>query len=297
MLLDSNCKSYQRRCHHFGAVHCRIRLVHCLKQAFTVKKFNFINKKASRVTLKKIKNMEKFSLSVISVALLLLGIWEVVTWPQWALSDSPLFILLGRSFRQIYALTELTSATAFAIFGLFGLYFAAVGSSQSHKLTGRFEVWILLPLLVLYFSAVGFVILGAELMAHNRLLSMLAGRLWRWRFQHSDHATLLSIEDLYQCCGWSKSHKYALSRFCHTNPIASISSCSPFILNHSGEHIYRQGLLILLYTFPLLLLAVLVIYSHKADPVAADVEEAETLNDRRKQLYTGNAPAIQLQLQ
>lgn len=239
--------------------------------------------------------MEKFSLSVISVALLLLGIWEVVTWPQWALSDSPLFILLGSSFRKIYALTELTSATAFAIFGLFGIYFAAVESSRSHKLTGRFEVWILLPLLVLYFSAIGFMILGAELMAHNRLLSTLAGRLWRWRFQHSDRKTLLKIEDLYQCCGWSKSHKYALSYFCHSNPTTSFRSCSPFVLNHSGEQIYRQGLIVAGYTLPLLILAGLVIYSHKSDTIAADVEEAETLNNRRKQLYSGNAPAIQIQ--
>ena len=239
--------------------------------------------------------MEKISLSVISIALLLLGIWEVVTWPQWALSDSPLFILLGRTFRQIYALAELSSATAFAIFGLFGLYFAAVESSQSHKLTGRFEVWLLLPILVLYFSAIGFMIIGAELMAHNRFFSALSGRIWRWRYQHADRKTLLRIEDLYQCCGWSRSHKYALSPFCHSNPTSSIPSCSPFVLNHSGEQIYRQGLLVAGYTLPLLLLAVLVIYSHKSDPIAADVEEAETLNNRRKQLYTGNAPAIQLQ--
>ena len=143
--------------------------------------------------------MEKFSLSRISVSLLILGIWEVVTGPQWALNDSPLFILLGHSFRQIYALTELSSATAFAIFGLFGLYFAAVESRRSHKLTGRFEVWILLPILVLYFSAIGFIILGSELMAHNRFFSALAGRLWRWRYQHSDRKTLSRIEELYQC--------------------------------------------------------------------------------------------------
>lgn len=239
--------------------------------------------------------MEKFSLSLISVALLLLGIWEVVNWPQWALTDSPLFILLGGYFRLIYAFAELSSATAFAIFGLFGLYFAVVESSRSHKLTGRFEIWILLPLLVLYFSAIGFIILGSELMAHNRFLSALAGRLWRWRYQHFDKETLLKIEDLYQCCGWSKSHKFALSHFCHSNPASSISSCSPFILNHSGQQIYRQGLLAIAYSFPLLILAGLVIYSHKSDPVAADVEEAEILNNRRKQLYTGNAPAIQLQ--
>lgn len=239
--------------------------------------------------------MEKISLSVISVALLLLGIWEVVTWPQWALSDSPLFILLGRSFRQIYAFAELSSATAFAVFGLFGIYFAAVESSRSHILTGRFEVWILLPILFLYFSAIGFMILGAELMAHNQFLSAIAGRLWRWRYQHFDKDTLLRIEDLYQCCGWSKSHKYALSHFCHSIPISSISSCTPFVLNHSGEQIYRQGLFAAAYTLPLLILAGLVIYSHKSDPIAADVEEAETLNIRRKQLYTGNAPAIQLQ--
>ena len=239
--------------------------------------------------------MEKFSLSVISVALLLLGIWEVVTWPQWALSDSPLFILLGRSFRQIYAFAELTSATAFAVFGLFGIYFAAVESSRSHKLTGRFEVWILMPILVLYFSAIGFMILGAELMAHNRFLSAVAGRLWRWRYQHFDKKIILRIEDLYQCCGWSKSHKYALSHFCHSNSTSSISSCTPFVLNYSGEQIYRQGLLAAAYSIPLLLLAGLVIYCHKSDPIAADVEEAETLNNRRKQLYTGNAPAIQIQ--
>ena len=224
-----------------------------------------------------------------------LGVWEVVTWPNWALCDTALFILLGRTFGQLYALAELSSATAFAIFGLFGIYFVAVESGRAHKLTGRFEIWILLPLLVLYFSAVGFMILGAELMAHNRFFSLLVGRLWRWRYQHSDQRNLVRIEELYQCCGWSESNKFALSSFCHDYPKNSISSCSPFLLNLSGKLIYRQGLLVVVYTVPLLLLAVLVVWSHKADPVAADVEEAEFLNERRKQLYSGNAPAIQLQ--
>lgn len=239
--------------------------------------------------------MEMISLLVISGALLILGVWEVVTWPNWALSDTALFILLGRIFAQLYALAELSSATAFAIFGIFGIYFAAVETSRSHKLTGRFEVLILLPLLVLYISALGFVVLGSELMAHNRFISALVGRLWRWRYQHSDRKTLIRIEELYQCCGWSESRKYAMSSFCHDYPKNSISSCTPFLLNSSGKLIYRQGLLVVVYTVPLLLLAVLVIWSHKSDPVAADVEEAEVLNERRKQLYSGNAPAIQLQ--
>lgn len=239
--------------------------------------------------------MEKFSLLVISVALVFLGVWEVVTWPNWALSETALFILLGRTFAQLYALAELSSATAFAVFGLFGIYFAAVETSRSHKLTGRFEVLILLPLLVLYISAVAFMIMGSELMAHNRFFSMLVGRLWRWRYQHSDRKTLVRIEELYQCCGWSESNKFALSSFCHDYPKKSIQSCTPFLLNHSGKLMYRQGLLVVLYTVPLLLLALLTIWSHKHDPVAADVEEAEVLNERRKQLYSGNAPAIQLQ--
>ena len=105
--------------------------------------------------------MEKFSLLVISVALVFLGVWEVVTWPNWALSETALFILLGRTFAQLYAFAELSSATAFAVFGLFRIYFAAVETSRSHKLTGRFEVLILLPLLVLYISAVAFMIMGS----------------------------------------------------------------------------------------------------------------------------------------
>ena len=239
--------------------------------------------------------MEKISLVVISVALIFLGVWEVVTWPNWALSDTALFLLLGRLFAQLYAFAELSSATAFAIFGFFGIYFAAVETSRSHKLTGRFEILVLLPLLVLYISAVGFMVLGSELMAHNRIVSAVIGRLWRWRYQHSDRTTLIKIEELYQCCGWSKAHKFATSSFCHDFPKYSISSCTPYLLNASGKLIYRQGLLVVIYTIPLLLLAVLVIWSHKSDPVAADVEEAEVLNERRKQLYSGNAPAIQLQ--
>lgn len=239
--------------------------------------------------------MEKISLFVVSIALLLLGAWEVVTWPQWALSDSALFILLGSSFNRLYALAELTSATAFAIFGIFGVYFAAVESTRSHKLTGRFEVLVLVPILVLYFSAIGFMIVGSEMMAHNRFLTALAGRLWRWRFQHSDAKTLIRIEETFQCCGWSRSHKFSLSAFCRDMPTNAITSCAPFVLNDSGKAIYRQGLMVAGYTIPLLILACLVIWSHKSDPIAADVEEAETLNQRRKSLYTGDAPAIQLQ--
>lgn len=239
--------------------------------------------------------MEKNSLLVVSIALTFLGVWEVVTWPNWALNDTALFILLGRSFAQIYALAELSSATAFAIFGIFGIYFAAVETSRSHKLTGRFEVLILIPLMVLYVSAVGFMILGSELMAHNKFLSAVTGRLWQWRYQHDDWSTLVNIEELYQCCGWSESKKFAISAFCRDYPKKAIESCTPFLLNNSGKAIYRQGLLVVVYTVPILFLAVLVIWSHKSDPVAADVEEAETLDQRRKQVYSGNAPAIQLQ--
>lgn len=241
--------------------------------------------------------MEKFSLFVVSIALTFLGIWEVVTWPNWALNDSALFILFGSIFAQIYALAELSSASAFAIFGLFGIYFAAVESSRSHKLTGRFEILILLPLLVLYISALVFLIIGSELMAHNYILKALTGRLWRWRYQHSTygHKILGKIEGLYSCCGWSKTRAFSVSEFCHQNPTKSIPSCTAFLLNYSGKQIYRQGIIVIAYTVPLLLLISLVIYSHKSDPVAADVEEAEILNDRRKQVYSGNAPAIQLQ--
>lgn len=239
--------------------------------------------------------MEMISLLVISGALLILGVWEVVTWPNWALTDTALFILLGRIFAQLYALAELSSATAFAIFGIFGIYFAAVETGRSHKLAGRFEVLVLVPLLVLCISAAGFMVLGSELMAHNRFVSALIGRFWRWRYQHSDRRTLVRIEELYQCCGWSEARKFAMSSFCHEYPTKSISSCTPFLLNASGKLIYRQGLLVVGYTVPLLLLALLVIWSHKANPVTADVEEAEVLNERRKQLYSGNAPAIQLQ--
>ena len=239
--------------------------------------------------------LEKFSLLVISVALLLLGVYEVVTWPQWALNDTALFILLGRSFRQLYALAELFSATSFAIFGLFGIYFAVVEGARSHKLTGRFEILILLPILVLFVSAGAFMVLGAELMAHNRFLGILAGRVWSWRYRHADRKTLVRIEEMYKCCGWAHLNQFALSPFCHDNPAGSIKSCTSAVLNLSGRELYRQGLIVTVYTVPLLLLAGLIIWSHKSDPVSADVEEAETLNERRKQLYTGNAPAIQIQ--
>lgn len=240
--------------------------------------------------------MEMLSLFVVSAALLLLGVWEVVTWPHWALSDTALFMLFGRIFNQLYSLAELTSATAFTVFGLFGIYFAAVEGNRSHKLTGRFEVLLALPLLVLYISALAFMIVGSELMAHNTLLTTLVGKIWRWRYQRSsDHHLLAKIEGTYSCCGWSSSRAFAVSEFCHENPTRSIPSCSAFLLNYSGKYVYRQGLLVVMYTVPLLLLTSLVIYSHKSDPVAADVEEAETLNDRRKQVYIGNAPAIQLQ--
>ena len=243
--------------------------------------------------------MEKLSLFVVSLALLILGLWEVVTWPNWALSESALLLLLGSVCNQIYALAELSSATAFAIFGLFGVYFSAVGgSSLSHKLTGRFEVLMILPLLVLYTSAVAFMIIGSELMAHNAPLTAIIGRLWSWRYnQDSNRLRILAkIEGTYSCCGWSQTRAFAVSDFCHRqNPTQSFPSCSVYLLNYSGKLIYRQGLMVVVYTVPLLLLLALVIYSHKSDPVAADVEEAETLNDRRKQLYSGNAPAIQLQ--
>ncbi|TEB15287.1 threonine-type endopeptidase, partial [Perkinsus sp. BL_2016] len=136
--------------------------------------------------------MEKLSLFVVSLALLILGLWEVVTWPNWALSESALLLLLGSVFNQIYALAELSSATAFAIFGLFGVYFSAVGgSSLSHKLTGRFEVLMILPLLVLYTSAVAFMIIGSELMAHNAPLTAIIGRLWSWRYKPGTIAPIL----------------------------------------------------------------------------------------------------------
>lgn len=241
--------------------------------------------------------MEKLSLFVVSAALLLLGIWEVVTWPHWALNDTALFMLFGPNFAKLYAFAELSSATAFAIFGLFGIYFAAAvdGGNRSHKLTGRFEGLLALPLLVLYISALAFLIAGSELMAHNRIFTALTGKIWRWRFQRREHRLLAAIEETYSCCGWSKQRSFAVSEFCHQNPTESISSCTGFLLNHSGKQIYRQGLMVIVYTVPLLLLVSIVIYSHKSDPVAADVEEAETLNERRKQLYSGNAPAIQLQ--
>lgn len=240
--------------------------------------------------------MEKLSLFVVSAALLLLGIWEVVTWPHWALTDTALFTLLGQMFAQLYSLAELSSATAFAVFGLFGIYFAAVEGQRSHKLTGRFEVLLVLPLLVLYISALAFMVIGSELMAHNAILTMMVGKLWRWRYHRSTgHLILAKIEGNYSCCGWSSSRAFAVSEFCHQSPTQSIPSCSTFLLNYSGKYMYRQGLLVVMYTVPLLLLTLLVIYSHKSDPVAADVEEAETLNDRRKQVYSGNAPAIQLQ--
>ena len=240
--------------------------------------------------------MEKISLFVISSALLLLGIWEVVTWPQWALSNTPLFILFGKKFHLLYSLAELLSASAFAIFGLFGIYFSSiVEGTRSHKITGRFEVLLLIPILVLFFSANSFMVIGAELMAHNRILRALAGRLWRWRFQHAGQETLAQIEDNFQCCGWTSSHNFSVSPFCGQYPTKRITSCVPFILNYSGRAVYRQGLFVGIYTLPLILLATLVIWTHKLDPVSADVEEAEVLNERRKQLYSGNAPAIQIQ--
>lgn len=237
--------------------------------------------------------MERASLLVAAIALLLLGTWELVMWPHWALSQSALFLLLGHTFRKLYTLTELASAGLFVISGLFGVYFAGVEESI---VVPSFEIVLLLPLTVLFTSAAAFVILGSELMAHNRLLTALTGKLWKWRFnRHSNHKTLAQIEETFQCCGWGHRREFAVSRFCRDLPKISVSSCAPFLLNHSGKSIYRQGLVVSLYSAPLLLLVLLVVLSHKKRISVVDVEEAELLDQRRKQVYSGEAPAIQLQ--
>ena len=240
-------------------------------------------------------NMERTSLLVVSTGLILLGLWELLNWPKWIPSTSPLFIMLGKSFSLIYGAVELASAAAITALGLLGIYFAS-GISTENKNTGRFEFVLLIPLTVLFTSSLGFVIFGSELMAHNGIISAALGRLWKWRFNHS-RGPLYLIEDTYQCCGWGRDdqNNYALSRFCSLLDHSRIRSCNAALLNISGRQIYRIGLAVLLYSLPLLLLAILVIWSHKHDPIASDIEDAEFLDERRKQLFAGQVPAIQLQ--
>lgn len=241
--------------------------------------------------------MEKISLFVVALGLLVLGVGELITWPSWALNSTALFILLGRTFRLVYSSTELLGATLFAIFGLFGLYFALTDRTADHpRLTGRFELLLLLPLLVILFSALSFIIFGAELMGFNSFIVVLLGKLWIWRYNHAQTSILMRIEKHFRCCGWADSNAFSVSDFCKddSSNLRSFKTCSGVILEQSGKTIYRQGLYVSIYIIPLIILALLVIYSHKHDPISLDIEEAAILDDRRKRLYSGNAAPIQI---
>ncbi len=87
--------------------------------------------------------MERISLLVVSFALFSIGAYELVTWPAWGLNTMPLFLLLGRTFRQLYAAAEIVSATIFAIFGIFGVYFVAAGPESKH--TGDLKLCCCIP--------------------------------------------------------------------------------------------------------------------------------------------------------
>jgi hypothetical protein len=63
----------------------------------------------------------------------------------------------------------------------------------------------------------------------------------------------------------------------------------------TGKAMYRQGLLLASLSFLLLVLAVLLLWMHQEDAVTRDFEAAESLEARRKKLYSGHCPAIQLE--
>lgn len=216
----------------------------------------------------------------------------MVTWPSWGLNGTPLFILLGQVFRRLYAGAEIVSATIFAIFGIFGVYFVAAGPESRH--TGRFEVLLLYPLTVLFFSSAGFMIFGSELLAHNPAIDKALRMLWKWKWRHGQRGTLMLIEDEWMCCGWSDSSDYAASPHCHITS-ALDDNCSTVVMSVTGKLMYRQGLFLGTTSFLLLCLMLLLVWLHRDDPVTRDTEEAEFLERRRKQLYAGRAPAIQLE--
>lgn len=236
--------------------------------------------------------MERISLLVVSLGLFLLGAYEVVTWPSWGLNGTPLFILLGTMFRRLYAGAEIVSATIFSVFGIFGVYFVAAGPES--RQTGRFEVLLLYPLAVLFFSSAGFMIMGSELLAHNNVLDRFLGMLWKWKWRHGQRGTLMLIEEEWMCCGWLDADDYSASPHCHITS-ALDEACSTVVMSVSGKLMYRQGLFLGATSLLLLCLMLLLIWLHRDDPITRDTEEAELLERRRKQLYSGHAPAIQLE--
>ncbi len=240
--------------------------------------------------------MERISLLVVSFALFSLGAYEVVTWPAWGLNGTPLFLLLGRMFRQLYAGAEIVSATIFAIFGIFGVYFVAAGPESRH--TGRFEALLLYPLSVLFFSSVGFVVLGSELLAHNSFLAHGLEMIWKWRWRSGRKATLALIEEEWICCGWSDQNRYSSSPHCKQFSAFDddlSATCDTVVMTFSGKAIYRQGLLLATLSLLMLVLMLLLVWMHQDDPLTRDIEDAESLEDRRKKLYSGHCPAIQLE--
>lgn len=239
--------------------------------------------------------MERISLLVVSFALFSLGAYEVVTWPTWGLNGTPLFLLLGQTFRHIYAATELFAATLFAIFGIFGIYFVAAGPESRH--TGQFERVLLYPLSMLFFSSCAFLFLGSELLASNAYFEQALATIWKWRWKSGKKSALAVIEDEWLCCGWDSTRRYTAAPHCqqHRKDVEALFTCDAVVMYFSGKPIYRQGLLLALVSFLLLTLMLLLIWLHRDDPVTRDIEEAEALEERRRKLYTGHCPAIQLE--
>lgn len=232
----------------------------------------------------------RLALTLVGACLVGSGIGWLLQWPVWNTAASPLATLLGTQFAVLMGVAEAAVAIGVVAVGLVTIYLAAIDGHS--RITRRMEHLAIVSLLMLLASAASLALFGGELMAHNHMLSRVARMLWQWQWHHR-RGTIVAIEEGWRCCGWSQN-KLVAAPFCVMSHEHASPACGPLLLHIAGRNAWRVAEVSIAGLLTLLLAVSFLAMAPREDETATDIETAVNLDTRRKQLYTGTSPALQL---